>query len=119
MGDDVACEGDAGSPGSGGASPYLRRGFPHTLHSGSVIYPLHHSTAPALPYRPLPNVARVDAGQESDDDQGRTGQRENYAAHDLPFVRPINPGRFRQIHRDLQHKLSQQKNKKWVPEKSR
>jgi hypothetical protein len=31
MGGDVAGKGDAGSPGSGGASPYLRRGFPCSL----------------------------------------------------------------------------------------
>jgi hypothetical protein len=30
MGVDVASEGDTGSPGSGGASPYLRRSFPAT-----------------------------------------------------------------------------------------
>jgi hypothetical protein len=28
---EVAEQGDAGSPGSGGASPYLRRGFPLDL----------------------------------------------------------------------------------------
>ncbi len=29
MGGDAARRGNAGSPGSGGASPYLPRGFPH------------------------------------------------------------------------------------------
>jgi hypothetical protein len=42
FGNDVAGQGDAGSPGSGGASPYLRRGFGLAANGKTGYQPILH-----------------------------------------------------------------------------